>query len=496
MAYVFFRHRHKIKSSLLWPLATFAAGIGALAGAPRADAAEAAATSRSRLRRSLGACTAEGLVAEVVSACAGGAILTGWAIHLQASALLTGLVVALPQMAQLFQLPAAWSTALIGRRRAAVALVAVSRQVMLPLAVLPLCAPSNSTGQAVLLAVAALSAVLGVLGNNAWVSWMGDLVPRRIRGRYFGRRIALCTIAGATASAAVGMALDWARPHGATGTMLAGLQVFASVAGVVTTVLMLRQHDPGRGAAGRPALSLASALQPFRDRSARGLLVYVLAWNLAVGLAGGFFALYMLQNLRMGFTLVALHGIGLAVARVLTAPLWGRIIDRLGARPVLVACAFGISAIPLCWLFPTPTFLWPLLIDAVLAGVLWGGHNLAMFVAPMTVTPERGRPFYVAAIAVTGGLAFTIATACGGILAETLPRELTVLGQPVHNLQLLFIASALLRFVAAFGALRIHEPAAAGVGAVLPHVLALTRRRATAPAPRGAPPRDPDSVAA
>ncbi len=263
----------------------------------------------------------------------------------------------------------------------------------------------------------------------------------------------------------------------------------------MTTVLMLRQHDPGRGAAGRPALSLAAALQPFRDRSARGLLVYVLAWNLAVGLAGSFFALYMLQNLRMGFTLVALHGIGLAAARVLTAPLWGRVIDRLGARPVLVACAFGISAIPLCWLFPTPTFLWPLLIDAVLAGVLWGGHNLAMFVAPMTVTPERGRPFYVAAIAVTGGLAFTIATACGGILAQTLPRELIVLGQPVHNLQLLFIASALLRFVAAFGALRIHEPAAAGVSAVLPHVLALTRRRATA-ATRGAPPRDPDSVAA
>ena len=100
----------------------------------RVDAAEARATSRSRLRRSLGACTAEGLVAEVVSACAGGAILTGWAIHLHASALLTGLVVALPQMAQLFQLPAAWSTALFGRRRAAVALVAVSRQVMLPLA--------------------------------------------------------------------------------------------------------------------------------------------------------------------------------------------------------------------------------------------------------------------------------------------------------------------------------------------------------------------------
>ena len=206
MATSLFRQLHKA-GSFLSSLATLAASIGpsrpaggvALAGAPDVDASEAHAISRSQLRRSLGACTAEGLVAEMVSAFAGGAILTGWAIHLHASAFLTGLVVALPQMAQLIQLPAAWSTAFLGRRRAAVTLVAVSRQVMLPLALLPFLGASEATGQRILFVVAALSAVLGVLGNNAWVSWMGELVPRRIRGRYFGKRTALCTVAGAAA---------------------------------------------------------------------------------------------------------------------------------------------------------------------------------------------------------------------------------------------------------------------------------------------------------
>ncbi len=505
MASQFHRPRHKL-GSLFSPLATLAAGVlpsragitdpaagAGLAGAPASDAVEARATSTSRLRRSLRASTAEGLIAEVVSAFAGGAILTGWAMHLHASALLTGLVVALPQMAQLFQLPAAWTTSVFGRRRAAVVLVATSRQVMLPLLAIPLLAPSERTGQALLLAVAALSAVLGVLGNNAWVSWMGDLVPRRIRGRYFGRRTALCTIAGAAASAAAGLLLDRARSHGWTGPALALLQLGASTSGLVTTALMLRQHEPAPAAEATP-FSLAAALAPLRDRAARGLLVYVLAWNLAVGLAGGFFALFMLQNLRMGFTLVALHGIALAAARVLTAPLWGRVIDRLGARPVLAACAFGISAIPLVWLFPTPTFLWPLVFDALLAGVLWGGHNLAMFVVPTTATPRRGRPFYIAAIAMVGGLAFSVATACGGALAVALPRQMIVLGHPLANLQILFVVSALLRVSAAFAALRIHEPAAARISALLPEVLTLARRQVgLAPAPA---PRDPDSLAA
>jgi MFS family permease len=473
---------------------TAPAGGVALAGAPGADAGEARAIPRSRLRRSLGACTAEGLVAEMVSAFAGGAILTGWAIHLHASAFLTGLVVALPQMAQLIQLPAAWSTAALGRRRAAVLLVAISRQVMLPLALLPFLGASEATGQRILFAVACLSALLGVLGNNAWVSWMGELVPRRIRGRYFGKRTALCTVAGAAASAGAGLLLDWARPHGATGAMLAALQLCASAGGVVTTLLMLRQHDPSEpadaGKGDRTTVSIAGALRPFQDRAMRGLLFYVLAWNLAVGVAGSFFALYMLKNLHMGFTLVALHGIGMATGRVLTAPLWGRIIDRLGARPVLVACGFGICTIPFIWLFPTPTFLWPLVLDALVAGMLWGGHNLAMFVVPMTATPRRGRPFYVAAIAMTGGLAFTLATTCGGVLLETLPRQVTVLGHPICNLQLLFVVSGSLRFLAAFAALRIHEPAAASVGAMLPEMLASARRQiglvpAPAPTPRG-----------
>jgi MFS family permease len=460
------------------PLATLAAAVSPsraglaapaagqpLAGAPSAVAPEAQAIGRGQLRRSLRASTAEGLVAEVVSACAGGAVLTGWAIYLHASALLTGLVVALPQMAQLLQLPAAWSTASLGHRRACVLLVGASRQVLLPLVLLPFLGFRERGAQAVLLGVSAVAAVVGVLGNNAWVSWMSELVPRRIRGRYFGRRTAMCTVGGAMASAGAGLLLDWARPHGLTGAALAALSLIACGSGVVSTVLLLRQHDPCPHREPIP-LTLVEATRPLRDRSVRGLFAYLLSWNVAVGLAGSFFSLHMLQNLKMGFTLVALHGATLAAARVLAAPLWGRLIDRRGARPVLIICAFGISAIPLIWLFPTPGRLWPLAFDAVGAGVLWGGHNLAAFALPLAVAPRRGRPLYIAAFSATTGLAFSLATALGGALAGCLPERAPLLGHDIYNLQWLFVASSLLRLGAAFVALRIREPAAAGLGAL------------------------------
>jgi hypothetical protein len=153
---------------------------------------------------------------------------------------------------------------------------------------------------------------------------------------------------------------------------------------------------------------------------------------------------------------------------------------------VLITCAFGVSAIPLIWLFATPTCLWPLVFDAIGAGVLWGGHNLATFALPLTVTPRAGRPFYLAAFAAASGLAFSLATAAGGALASFIPDHAVVLGRPLHSLQALFGLSALLRFGAAFLALRIHEPAAAGVTDLLAGVVGRERpsaRRLPKPAP-------------
>ncbi|MFT3924286.1 MAG: MFS transporter [Myxococcales bacterium] len=436
-----------------------------LAAAPGRNDGAVGLAQKGQLRRSLRACMAEGILAEVVGACAGGAILTAWAIYLDAGTLLTGTLVALSQLAQLFQFPAAWITSALGHRRACIVLVAASRQAMLPLAALPFLPVSNEVRQTILLVVAGLSAVLGTLGNNAWVSWMSDLVPKRVRGRYFGRRTAWCTLGGALASAAAGALLDLAKQHQRTGMALASLQILGAVTGLVTTWLMLRQHAP-RSERRTVPLAWRWVAAPFRDASVRGLMLYLVVWNAAVGVAGSFFVLHSLRNLRMSYTLVALHATAVAAVRMLAAPVWGRLLDRMGARPVLIACSFTIASIPFIWLFPTANFLWPLVADAVLAGVLWSGHALAIFNLPLAITPRAERPFYLAAFATLTGLSFTLATLAGGLVAEALPDRFLLAGHELTDLQVVFVASGFLRFGAAFVGLRIQEPASQTVSAL------------------------------
>src|SRR5256885_7811587 len=85
-----------------------------------------------QLRPSLRASLFEGAAAEVFAACAGGAVLTAWALHLGASPVVIGLLGALPVACNVLNLPAAWLTHIVGRKRLPVAAGGAPRPPHLP----------------------------------------------------------------------------------------------------------------------------------------------------------------------------------------------------------------------------------------------------------------------------------------------------------------------------------------------------------------------------
>lgn len=399
------------------------------------------------LRLSLEACTAEGLAAEVVGACFGNAVLTAWAVELGASPLLLGVLWGLPYFGQVFQVPALWVTSHLGRKRAAVLTHTLGRQVTLPIAVLPFVDVSVDAKRAVVVGLFALSSLLSVLGHNAWLAWMGELVPARMRGAYFGRRTALCTVVATLASLLVASLLDAGRLHGLLGYALAAILVARSLAGAATTVLMTRQHDP---ATPTVAPHVSDFVRPIADRAFRKLLAYRAAWGIATGIAASLSAIYMLRALGLGFMGVALYSAGVAVLRVVTTPLWGRMLDRAGGRRVLVACSLGAAVSSLAWVFATQGSSWLIAIDALVSGLLLGGQELAVFTLPLAAAPSARRPLYAATSVMVGGVAYGGASVVAGALAD------------IVTLRAILVAAAVWRLVAALVATGVEDGSAAG----------------------------------
>lgn len=406
--------------------------------APPVD--EAAPRSAQRLRKSLAACSAEGLAAEVVGACFGPAVVTAWGIELGASPLLLGVLWAVPHFGQVFQLPAAWVTTFYGRKRVAVVVQALARQVTLPIAALPFVDISVEAKRTLLVALFALSSLLSVIGHNAWLAWMGDLVPERIRGTYFGRRAAMGSAVGIAATVAVASSLDTGRTHTLLGPVLAGVLVTRSIAGAMTTALMARQHDPPRV---ELPPRLADIALPLADRGYRTLLAYGATWGIATGLTASIAAVLTLRTLGLGFSGIAFYAVTVAVLRIVTTPLWGRALDRVGGRRVLVLCSFGVALSSLSWVGVSYGLPWLIGLDALVCGLLIGGQELALFTLPLSTAPSDRRPLFAAASLTVTGVAYGLSSVAGGVLSGSLSLSTLLLLSTAWRLIAAFFASRL-----------------------------------------------------
>ncbi len=456
-----------VSSSAVFRPGTIPATTAPMVSGGSPPAAPTSPRKQRQLRRTLAYSSAEGMAAELIIASVGGAVLTGWALFLGCGPIVIAMLAALPFLAQVVQFPAAWLTSRFGSRRTAIAGYSVGRLIYAPLIALPFLPVSLDLQRAILLATAALAQLFTVIGTNAWTSWMGDVVPAGVRGRYFGKRLSLATIAGAAGALGAGLLLDVARRSGWEAHALSGLAALACTAGVVTIACLLRQQDVSVERRRAARFDFRAVVRVVRDPTVRPFLRYQLVWNAAIGVSSAFFAVHQLQNLKMGFALIAVHGVAVAGMRVLVSPYWGRLIDRVGAKPVLIVCSFALPVVPLVWLLLTPgSSLWPLALDVVLAGGLWAGHILAVFELPLAVAPRESRPYYVAAFNTAGGIAFAAASVAGGLLASSLPSTIHVLGGTLSNLHMLFVLSAAGRLLASPLALRISEPGAKPVAAI------------------------------
>lgn len=399
---------------------------------------------RGAVRRALLVSTVEGILAELVTACAGGGALVAWALHLHAPASLVAAMLSLPTLAQSVQIPAARVTARLGARRTAVAAAITSRQPYAVLALLPFLSLGEGGRLALLFALAALAAFMGAVAQHAWFAWVAALFRAPVRARILARRSGRVTLAGAAGALAVGAILDRCGP-GTLPVALAALAGIAWLSGLVSAELLTRQHAPRSARRPRGPVHVRSALAAPRVR--RGLR-YTAAWNAALGVTASLTVVVMLQHLHLPVIAVAAHGAVVAVASAAAAPVWGRIVDRAGVARVLVISAAGAATLPFLWLAASERVLWPVALDAVLGGVLLGGQGIAASNLAVEVAPRGRRAEVHASYSTAAGVAFTAASVASGIVTAKLPVSVA-LGGGVAVRKLVFAAGGAARLGAA-----------------------------------------------
>jgi hypothetical protein len=252
-----------------------------------------------------------------------------------------------------------------------------------------LCLPRVASVTSVL-ALIAVYHVAAQLAGTSWAAWYGDVVPPRIRGRYFGRRTRAIHLVTFVSLLVGGLVL-----HRLSGAPLEGSDavsgfsvVFALAAAARLGSTLLLSFSPEPRFAGLPDLrEVAGFLRSQRGAPVARLLLIAAAFQLSVYLASPFFTPYMITELGLGYLELTAATGAVVLLKVTTLPRWGHAIDRLGARPVFLAAALMVATIPLPWLWATGLG-WALVAQA-LSGLSWAGYEVGVF--SLLLHGARGR---------------------------------------------------------------------------------------------------------
>jgi len=404
----------------------------------------------------------EGSAATVFVTLTGGAFLTGMALMLGANDFQIGLLVALPFLMQVAQLASPFLVDKIGGRKKLVIRSALfARQLWWLL--IPILLLTGGWRLEALLGIVIISGIIIMLAAPAWLSWMSDLVPERIRGRFFGVRNSWVAFATVGASLIGGIIIDMYESKGMDNVgfaVIVGLSCLSAfIAFLYTNKLPSNPIESEKH-----KFTLRQMTRPLKDNRYRYLLKTFFIWNFGVGISAAFFAPHMINNLGMSFTLISLYSsIAALVAIALNKP-WGALIDRFGCRPVIIICSFAIALVPLIWLLPRKDMIWILLPEVIFSGAFWSGFNLAAFNMPIAYSPREDRIVYLAVFSVLTGLGFFAASILGGLLAQIWVDVNYHFGSyNIINYHILFVLSGILRFLAAAWISSLKEPGSKGI---------------------------------
>ncbi|WP_373529084.1 MFS transporter [Nostoc sp.] len=403
------------------------------------------------IRTSLKASTADAILAAVYSLGTSGILLSHFLVELDATPVVFGMLSSIPMLVNLIQpLGAYLSERSTSRFQYSLWTHGIGRLLWLVLVIGIVSVRWGvvNTHQLVILTllIVLFSHLLGGLGTASWLSWLAMIVPRRLRGRYFGIRNSAASLTNLVCVPIAGLAVS----HWYGGTMQGyGVVLLVSIVfGIVGLGCQYFQVDmnPQAQNAYYSKLVQISEIQPevakdesceipesihppqnelastiWKNSNFLIFLLYFSFWTLAVNLSAPFFNLYMLDTLDLDVSYVTIYNSLQAGANLLMLILWGKLADKIGNRPILICVGILVAATPLLWLGISvnrlDTWLWLPLLH-ILSGGTWAAIDLCSNNIQLGIAPIKNQSIYFAIAAAFAGASGALGTTIGSFIVQ------------------------------------------------------------------------------
>jgi MFS family permease len=216
------------------------------------------------------------------------------------------------------------------------------------------------------------------LGTIAFYSWLADLVPTRIRGRFFGIR-ERWLVAGEAAGAVVcGVFAEvWQARHPkpihwvgyAIPAVLGAIVMLTALWPIIKMPKISKREI-------KPSTSMG-ILKPFGNRAFLLLLLFGCWFSFSNGLTQTLQFTYPKDVLGVSLWLMLAWQTGMRLGQIGVSPQLGSAADRFGNKPMMLFCLLLTAQGPLFYYFASPTSWW-WITGAWIVWIAYAGLNIGL----------------------------------------------------------------------------------------------------------------------
>ena len=256
----------------------------------------------------------------------------------------------------------------------------------------------------------------------AWWSVMGDLVSPVTRGRFFGRRTAICILLQFLSGTTAGFGLWFFKSKGHEAWGYATIFLAAFLARCGSTWYLGRMTEPPYTPREEEAFTLVQFFRRLPHSNFAKFVMFVACLTASAQFVGCLFQWYWLKTLHYPYWKFAACVISIIVVQIPALLFWGRMADRYGNKKVMVVTSFAVAVLPALWLLSEHIALAVFL--QMWSGFFWSGFNQSVqnFMLDAVTPPKRARcNAYLSLVTNTGLL---VGGVSGAVAIHLLPDHI------------------------------------------------------------------------
>jgi len=381
----------------------------------------------------------------------GGVFLTGYLLMLGANNTEIGFISSIPVLVNIV---APFASFLVeraeSRKKVCLRLVLPIKFVWVIVALIPLLVYYNGLTHPIIFfaCVFAVVSMASVPVSISWTNWMGDIIPEKERGFYFGRRSIVAGLISVAVSLLLGKYLDKSAEKHIGFSIVYGI---GALAGFFSYYLLTRLPDTKNLSAGKDSFSMELIYKKikkvFSDKNFMNLVWFNVAWAFSLSFMGVFLNVFMFKELKMSYTLIVAFATISTFANLALTPFWGRIADKYGNKPVMLICGNILGFTPFLWAITMPSNYFVIIpFLYIIAGISWAGFNIAAFNIVLKLSPKQDRAFFLSVNMLLPSITAFIAPLISGLLIDSIGAYRINIGFYYFGaFQLVFVIGGLMR---------------------------------------------------